>query len=453
MPDIRLPLATPLTFRAASTAKDSRLVNCHIDQTKQKEVYVVKRPGLVINTTVTAGTGLGVYQWLGDLYEVRGTTLYKNAVSLGTVNGTGGKYYFAGTGDQTKLVLKNTTNAYYVSTGGVITAISSVNYPATTVPGIVYLDGYIFVMTPSAQIYNSALEDPTTWSALNFITAETEPDAGVAIVKHMNYVLTLGEWTTEFFYDAANPTGSPLAPVTNAFAKVGCASAGSVVQTDSTVIWMSQTQEKGRQIYLLDGFSPTKVSNEAVERFLDADNLANVYSFAVRIDGRYFYVITLKTSNVTFAYDLILKQWCQWTNGVADGYFEGVAYAFQGSKNIIQDESDGNTYNMSTSVYQDNGVAINTRIVTDRFDGGNNNSKFMSRLQVIGDKAATTIQIRYSNDDYQTFSAYRTVDLSTQRSQLYRLGKFRRRSFEILHTDNTPLRLEAIECAIEAGVN
>lgn len=453
MPTIRSPLSHAPTNRDSTTSKDSKLVNCFLEIIRQQEPAVVKRPGQSTNTTVAAGQGLGIYQWLGDLYEVRGTSLYKNGVSLGTVNSTGGQYYFVGTGDLTKLVLKNTTNAYWVSTGGAITAISSVNYPAVTVPGIVYLDGYIFVMTADAKIYNSALEDPTTWSALNFITAEVEPDGGVFIAKHLNYTVAFGQWTTEFFYDNANPTGSPLSPYPSAFSKIGCASAYSVVSTDSTLVWMSQTQEKGREIYMLNGFQPTKISNQFIERFLNADSLATVYAFAVKINGRYFYVLTLKASNLTVVYDFTTQHWHQWTSGITETYFTGIGYAFQGGKDIIQHESNGKTYQMLPTVYQDDGVAIYTRIVTDRLDGGNNKTKFMSRLELIGDKIASTIQERHSDDDYQTFSSYRTIDLSTSRSQAYRYGKFRRRSFEFLHTDNTPLRLEWMEIDYEDGTS
>ena len=68
----------------------------------------------------------------------------------------------------------------------------------TTVPGIVYLDSYFFVMDTNAVIYNSALNDPTTWDALDIITAEKEPGAGVALAKSQSYVIALKEWSTEF---------------------------------------------------------------------------------------------------------------------------------------------------------------------------------------------------------------------------------------------------------------
>ena len=55
-----------------------------------------------------------------------------------------------------------------------------------------------FVMDTNAVIYNSALNDPTTWDALDIITAEKEPGAGVALAKSQSYVIALKEWSTEF---------------------------------------------------------------------------------------------------------------------------------------------------------------------------------------------------------------------------------------------------------------
>ena len=74
---------------------------------------------------------------------------------------------------------------------GTITATGGI----TTVPGIVFLDGYFFVMDENAKIYGCELNTPTDWNALNFISAIKEPGAGKAIAKSQNYVnpLSTGE--------------------------------------------------------------------------------------------------------------------------------------------------------------------------------------------------------------------------------------------------------------------
>ncbi|MDC6711413.1 hypothetical protein, partial [Leclercia adecarboxylata] len=54
-----------------------------------------KRPVLLQYGTTKAGLGLGVYNWLGDIYSIFGVTLYKNDTSIGTLGATGGLCRFA----------------------------------------------------------------------------------------------------------------------------------------------------------------------------------------------------------------------------------------------------------------------------------------------------------------------------------------------------------------------
>jgi len=112
---------------------------------------------------------------------------------------------------QRKLIIKTSKSMYIIDSETLsVTAVVDADYPAITVPGTAAVDGYVFVMDPLGVIYNSDLEDPTSWNALNFITAEIESDYGVALTKHLNYVLALGTRSYELFDNAANATGSPL---------------------------------------------------------------------------------------------------------------------------------------------------------------------------------------------------------------------------------------------------
>lgn len=428
------------------------------------------------------------------------------------------------------LMYKTSTTGYLLNTTtNITTTITDEDYPALTVPGIVFLDGYFFVMTPDGEIHNSDLEDPTSWSALGFLTAEMEPDAGVAIAKHLNYLVAFGVWTTEFFYDAANALGSPLSRVDNAFMHIGCAAGNSVVEMDNTLVWISQDKQFGRRVSMLHGFGPQVISTPFIDRVLMADDLAAVYAFNAKANGHDFYVLTLKSSNITFAYDFITKTWFQWTSmraqaskavtsitlgtdgvtatvtqaahgyadgdlitiaganqaayngsnnityidsshysyvvsgspvspatgtitsvGYTEGYFQGVSATTSGGVNLIQDETTGTVYELSPSQYTDSGVYINFLVRSPNFDAGNMNTKYISRLEIIGDKEPNShLLVKYSNDDYVTYSTYRKVDLNSSRSRLNRLGSFKRRSFTYRHTDSTPLRLEGAELIID----
>lgn len=215
----------------------------------------------------------------------------------------------------TGFMFKSTKDCYlFNGIANTVTKISDADYPATTVPGLAYLDGYFFVMDANGTIYNSGLETPLVWNSLDFIRCEAEPDSGVAIAKWQNYVVGFGKWTTEFFYDAANPTGSPLAKAQNAAVQVGCANGYSVTQFDNKLVWLGNSREKGRGVYALaGGFTPERISTPDVERVLNADDLATVYAWGAGLAGHTLYVLSLVTSGVSLVYDFSTQTWSHFT--------------------------------------------------------------------------------------------------------------------------------------------
>ena len=111
---------------------------------------------------------------------------------------------------------------------------------------------------------------------------------------------------------------------------------------------------------------------------------------------------------------------------------------------------------MSTTVYQDAGVQIDFRVVTPKIDGGNNNHKFWYSLELIGDLVTGTAQVRHTNNDYTTWSNYRTLTLNAINASgakpiIYQLGDGRRKAFDILCTLNQPLRWECLEVDMSGG--
>lgn len=184
----------------------------------------------------------------------------------------------------------------------------------TTVHGIVWLDGTFYVMDDRGTIYGSDLNDPASWNALNFITAIKEPGNGVALAKSQNYVIAFKQWSTEFFFDAGNAEGSPLSPVDNGFVLIGCASGASVANVSGTLFWISQTRQRGRAVHMMVGLEQAPVSTPDVERIINADDLSSVVAYGAKISGQTFYVLTLKSSDITLVYNVQSKTWTRWTS-------------------------------------------------------------------------------------------------------------------------------------------
>jgi len=86
---------------------------------------------------------------------------------------------------------------------------------------------------------------------------------------------------------------------------------------------------------------------------------------------------------------------------------------------------------------QDNSVTINFKARTAKRDYGNIYWKFPYMLTYMGNVpnvATDAGLLRYTDDDYVTYSNYRAFDLTDVYSNLHRFGKYRRRAWEWRHT-------------------
>lgn len=202
----------------------------------------------------------------------------------------------------------NTTSRY------TITKITDGDYPINTTRGCVFMDGYHFVMTPKGEICQSALENAASWSALEFIQSQNDPSDGVYIAKQGAYIAALKKWGIEFFYNAANPTGSILAPIQNQRIDIGCASEGSVQDVGGFTTFISQTRlGAGRSVFVIAGLTPQQIATPDIDKILNSDPLTNVYSWTANAGSHLLYAIVLPDSEVTLVYDIVSKLWSFFT--------------------------------------------------------------------------------------------------------------------------------------------
>ena len=357
------------------------------------------------------------------------------------------------------------TGAFTPTAGTGATAIAELNgFPTgQLVPGAPYLDTYTVIGSPNGQIYTSNPNDPTSWNALNYITAESDPDNQVGLCKHLNYILSFGTNSIEFFYDAGNYPGSPLSVASSYKIELGCANGDSISAFENVVLFVGTSKDLGPSVYALSGTAPSKASTPFIDRILQNSTLTDIRSFSMRVEGHTFYVLTLHDINVTIVYDVNEKVWTQWTSwavgdedsgipGIyAEQYFRPSFFAGDGETYYLLNDDDGTLYTLSADYYNDAGAPIYYRSVTDLLDSGTTKRKFYQRVEIVGDKVGATMNIRHTDDDYQSWSPYRTVNLNASRSQIYQTGQARRRAWEFLCTDNAPIRLLAAEVDFSIG--
>jgi len=428
------------------------------------------------------------------------------------------------------LFFKTNKDAYtYNPNLATLTKITDVDYPVTTVPGIAYLDAFFFVMDAQGRIWNSAINNPASWSALEFIPMQNEPNGGVALGKVGNYIVALGVWSTQFFWNANIPApASPLAVNSTLDSLTGCASGDSLVQMRSTIVWIGQNKSEGRGVFMVENLIPVRISTPFVDRILEADNLATVRAFATGAAGHSFYVLTLVNTNITLVYDFSLKVWTFWTSRVTiaakvvtslscdayglvtaianghgfsdgdpvsisgaanlgyngavninyvdantftyrvataltanpgsaqaagsnEGYYIGCGSTSFGGDYLVQHETNGGVYQSSMNIFDDFGNPIDVRTKTSNWDGYTGHFKTFPDITLIGDINPSKCLLRYTNDDYNTYSVFRALNMALSRQHLTRNGRARRRAYELRHTANTALRVIALELTPEEG--
>jgi len=377
------------------------------------------------------------------------------------------------------------------------------NVPTDLVGAPASIDGYLCVLSAAeANINSSNLEAPATFNALGFVSANTYADTPITLTNYRNQLACFKEYSTEFFYDAALPApSSPLAKIPQQTIPLGCASAASVVKIGQDIAWLSRNQNGGLGVHSLVNGNAIKISTPYIDRILASmeayvigDRTSAGY---ISFEGHEFYILsiegsiagtqaivdyavvdiaivdlggTLNSYKRTLVYDTTTKLWHEWSSYdtiTAQQTIFFCTFPTSGShistsqdatNTLVLERTTGDIYEMSPAplgvaygpTYKDGSNPITVKIVTNRYDGSNRKRKKLHSLEVVGDRvtSASTLSIRYSDDDYITWSSPRVVDL-TVRSRLTNLGMFRFRAFELTHTDDTPLRLSAIELDVE----
>jgi hypothetical protein len=448
------------------------------------ETYTTKLPVIQSGAVLVTGRQYVIWTTAGTDWTLVGaasntpgllfTATGQNSLGAGLVYETGnplvqGNYYTIDTVGTTDFTLigapSNTPGITFLCTGisaGTGTVFTQ-SFPGTTiVKGFAYLDGTLYVMDDQGQIWGTLgppqgnFDDPSQWDPLNVIVARDEPDAGVFLWKQQSYVIAFKEWTTEAFYDAGNPTGSPLSPVIGAKTPYGCVSGETVQEIDDTLIWVTANRMSSPQVVMMQELRARVISTPQVERLLDTANQASMVSFAVKHGGHRFYVLTIYDFNLTLVFDLNTEFWFQWTD--KDGnYWPLVDRTFDATgKHIVQARTGGTIYYIEGDYDYptDAGDVVPVDIITPNTTFGVDRRKTITAMHFNGDQTSgSNLYVRVNDKDYDPtgWTNFRVVDMGQKRPMLYNCGTFYRRAWHLRHMAPTPFRIKWVDLQMDLG--
>lgn len=457
----------------SSSTKDSRLINCFNETvsdpiTGQKTVYCTKRPGFATNSTPAAGSiGNAILVWthgnkIMSAFGASNSTIYDGTTSKGAITGLATEITETFVSLNPTIVVSSTDNtAWYYDDGAtvsVMTQISDGDFPGNnsyTLAGtFAHIGGYACIMTTDGKLWASDVNSVTSWTATSFGSANSFPDNGVGCIRYKQYLMAFGTSSIEFFYNAGQ-TPFPFQKSTTMTVKVGCVSADAITSISDAVFWCGSTPQGGLSIFKYDG-GVQRISTPEIDSIMLIAGANAITLTSIRFYGRSFVVCIVDTR--TMVYCIEENQWHEWISGTAVLWYKCAAVSIGSpmvNYAISNISTSGKVYIMNQAAlqYTDDGFAYSANPQLAITDLGTKNRKFYDSVEVVGDIQLTTsaISISYTDDDYQNFVTWGTVDLSTSRPVARRLGSGRRRAWSLSHSAATPMRIEALEIRVRVG--
>jgi len=339
-------------------------------------------PGL--EQLATSGTleneNRGAHEMAGKPYFVNGDRLYRldetvvdstatyTLTFIGDISGTA-RVSMADNGTQLMILVPGGNGYIYNHVTDTFAQITDSDFTANGNPQfVVFIDGYFLVTTDSKKFIISAINDGLSYNALDFGTAESDPDDIVAPVVYKNQLFISGGETFEAFQNIGG-ADFPFQR-TGLFLQKGCYAPYSLVNAQDTFMWVGGGENEGPAIWALSGNSTVKVSTTAIDSLLSKlteTQLSAIYSWAYASKGAYFIGFSLPST--TLVYDITSKRWHE-----RKSFLSGALGAFRISsvvkaynKIICGDSIDGRIGSLDPDVYTEYGNAIIRRVATQPF--------------------------------------------------------------------------------------
>lgn len=275
----------------------------------------------------SAGVCRGGHKFGVPAYFVAGNGLFRmvdGAISAqlgGSIipDGTDASYpntraIMADNGEQLCIVIpdSNTTpNAYiYTISSGFLVQISDPNFDGP-VTNVCFSDGYfIFAKQFTNKWFISNLRDGLTYDALDFGSAESDPDYIVAVAALRGIVFVFGTETFEQYQNVGG-SGFPYERINSGTYNKGCLCAASLIEVNSALYFIGASANDQPGIWATNGGEPKKISTASIDYILGQAgprDISRAWAMTWGEDGHIFISFTIP-GYTTIVYDLASGQW------------------------------------------------------------------------------------------------------------------------------------------------
>tara|TARA_R110000744_G_scaffold314268_1_gene421326 strand:- start:2399 stop:3775 length:1377 start_codon:yes stop_codon:yes gene_type:complete len=333
----------------------------------------------------------GSFKELGDVSLNGRVAMEDNGTQLVMVDGFKGYYYDA----NTNLVQQINAEGFY---------------PASTVT---YQDGYfIFDRKGTGQFFISNLLD-VTFDALDFATAEGQPDPLVAVLSDHREVFMFGTETIEVWYNSG-AADFPFERNQGAFVEKGCGARYTVAKQNNTVYFVGSDL----MVYQMAGYTPIRISTHAVEKTLKDVDLSSAFAYTYQDEGHLFYVLTIPSRDLTWCLDISTGAW-HIRQSYQFGRHQSNNAIFFDSKTLVGDFQNGRIYQMAANYYTDDGEPVIREFVLPVVNQGR---EFLT-VDSLEFDMGTGVGLTSGQGDDPELRVYFSKDNGNVYSQNFKVGK------------------------------
>ncbi len=367
MPRIALPI--PLGFYQSESAPISsqRCINwipTVAEGGALTQASLMQPSGINQLAISTLGACRGAWVVDGVPYFVLGTKLVTISTSnviaeIGTIQGTV-RVSMADNGTQLVIVVPGEVG--YVFTANTLTQITDPDFQVSDT--VVFYRGYfVFTTTDGKQLFVSNLNAPLVFDALDFGSAEGDPDRIVTQVVDHDELSIIGSKTTEVFRNIGG-ADFPLQIISGAFTQKGAHSKYGVVKFDNTYMFIGGGENELTAIWRqASSSSATKISTNAIDTAIQKftkEEIESAYSMTFAKKGQFFAIFTFNSARIagkTFVYNGTASAlsgtavWFEFQTGVTDAPWRVNAIIKVYGKLLVGDSLDGRIGELVDNVY------------------------------------------------------------------------------------------------------
>ena len=321
----------------------------------------------------------GAHSLNGVPYFVNGDSLYRlesdktTMTSLGTISGDG-RVSMADNGTQLFILVPGGEGFIFTIDPDTLTTITDVDFTANGNPQyVVFIDGYFALTTDTKKFIVSALNDGLSYNALDFGSAESDPDDVVAPIVFRNQLFIAGTQTLEGFQNIGG-ADFPFQR-TGLFIQKGVSAPFTIINASDTFLFIGGGVNESPAIWMMQGNSVVKVSTTAIDGLLQsftADEIAASFAWSYAQKGAYFVGFSLPTTTLVF--DTVSGKWHERKSQITDALGATETARFRANSvvtghgtTLVGDSIDGRVGQLDPNTYTEYSNPIVRRVASQPF--------------------------------------------------------------------------------------